>query len=73
LLRCSSSGFQLPRFYTSLPLEIVTKKDEYFAPGTNLKVVDVKVREEVAVEVGEEVDTEAESIRVDSKLDTGGN
>jgi len=62
-------------------LEIVTKKDEYFAPRTNVKVVDVEVREElaaevreeVAVEVGEEVDTEAELIRVDSRLDTSGS
>jgi hypothetical protein len=33
----------------------------------------VEVRREVAVGLGKEVDTEAEPIRVDTKLDTSGN
>jgi hypothetical protein len=38
-----------------------------------VKVLAAKVGEEVAVEVAEEVGTEREPIRVDSKLDTRGN
>jgi hypothetical protein len=38
-----------------------------------VKALAVEVREELAVKVGEEVDTEREPIRVDSKLDTSGN
>jgi hypothetical protein len=34
--------FQVP---TSMLLEIVIKKDEYFAPRINVEVLDVEVRE----------------------------
>jgi len=73
LLRCSSCRFQLLRFYTSMLLEIATKEDESFAPRTDVELVDAELREELAVELREEADTEAEPTRVDTKLDTSGN
>ena len=85
---CSNSRFQLPRFYTSMLLEIVTRNDQFVSRtdvelgGVELrgqvdielaKQVDVELAGEVDVEVGKDVDIEAEPVRVDTKLDTSGN